>query len=628
MLAKIALYSLDDFYAQAESQDGSGEPMIMVSRHLSPETPNSAVETMRRLEGIVASAMDGIITIDSAQHIILFNPAAERIFGLKAEDAIGQPIERLIPDRHRMDHAAHIHRFSETGVTTRQMGSLGAISGLRIGGEEFPLEASISQIDVGGERLSTVILRDITERKAAEDALADSQRRMEGVVNSAMDALITADEQQRIILFNPAAERMFGVAAKEAIGSPIERFMPERFREGHSEHIARFKETGITNRRMGALGAISGLRSSGEEFPIEASISQIAVGGVQIATVILRDITERKANEEALQLLAREVDHRAKNALAVVQALVSLTQAATKEEFVIAVRGRVAALGRAHSLLAQNKWEGADLAQIVTDETGAYVRPGQINIESPPILIGPKGVQPISMLIHELATNAVKYGALSAREGRVDIRLTILPSHELEICWVESGGPPVTCPETTGFGSTLVNQVVTRQLGGWLDIGWHRRGLRLIATLPASVYRLETSAVAHPANKAPAYGHVAVSGQRLLIVEDESLIGMELSRELTSLGWGILGPATTMQEARTILGTPPLPYAAILDVNLGGDLVYPLAEELRDLGIPFIFCTGYEHLDQRWRYPDSPIVRKPVNMFALSSELEKLLPAA
>ena len=189
----------------------------------------------------------------------------------------------------------------------------------------------------------------------------ETKRRLEGIVDSAMDAIITIDERQRIILFNPAAEKMFGVSNGEAIGEPISRFIPQRYRAGHDDHIRRFRSTGVTGRRMGALGAISGLRADGDEFPIEASISQVDVEGERLATVILRDITERLANEEARLLLAREVDHRAKNALAVVQALVSMTTAPTKEDFIVAVNGRVGALGRAHRLLAQNRWQGGDL---------------------------------------------------------------------------------------------------------------------------------------------------------------------------------------------------------------------------------------------------------------------------
>lgn len=601
----------------------------MASRSRRLQSSRRALETMQRLEGIVASAMDGIITINDEQRVVLFNPAAERMFGLPVADALGQHISRFMPVRYRHAHEAHIQRFAQTGVTNRQMGSLGAISGLRADGEEFPIEASISQVEVGGERLSTVILRDITERKAAEDALIESRRRMEGIVESAMDALISVDEQQRIIVFNPAAERMFGVDAAEAVGAPIERFVPERFRLGHSEHIRHFKEAGVTNRRMGALGAISAVRANGEEFPVEASISQVDIAGAKIATVILRDITERKANEEARHLLAREVDHRAKNALAVVQALVSLTRAATKEEFIAAVRGRVSALGRAHSLLAQNRWTGADLLKIATDETAGYHRDGQVEIKGPPLVLPPSAVQPVSLLLHELATNAVKYGALSNDAGRVAVGWSVLQGGELEITWTETGGPPTREPARAGFGSTLVREVSTRQLGGSLSIAWPASGMRLVATLPPSAYRSDMSAPSAPSTAAPP-PDLAPTGRRgrLLVVEDESLIAIAICQDLTSLGWDIIGPAATIEEARRMIDETSLPDAAVLDVNLAGKLVYPLAEWLRSQDVPFVFCSGYEQLENHPAFETWPRVRKPVNVEVLDDELRRVRDAA
>jgi len=584
---------------------------------------------MQRLEGILASAMDGIITINDEQRIVVFNPAAERMFGLPASEALGEPISRFIPEGHREAHAEHIQRFVETGVTDRQMGSLGAISGLRATGEEFPIEASISQVQIGGERLATVILRDITERRAAEAALIESRRRMEGIVESAMDALITVDEQQRIILFNPAAERLFGVDAADAVGGSLERLIPERYRSTHAEHIQRFKAAGVTTRRMGALADISGLRANGEEFPLEASISQVEVGGATLGTVILRDITERRANEEARHLLAREVDHRAKNALAVVQAVVSLTRAATKEEFIVAVVGRVAALGRAHSLLAQNRWEGGDLAKICADETAGCHREDQVQILGPRVVLSPSAVQPVGLLIHELATNAVKHGALSVDPGRVEISWTILPDGDLELRWKESGGPSVEEPTTAGFGSTLVKQFTTRQLGGTLDIHWPTSGMQLIATLPSSTYRFD-----HPPSPAEAASE-SVSEDvptlrrgRLLVVEDETLIAMAVSRDLASLGWDIIGPAATVEEARQLMHRTPLPDAAVLDVNLAGKLVYPLAEWLQAKRVPFVFCSGYEQLEDYPAYERCPRVRKPVDIRLLDGELIRAREAA
>lgn len=596
-----------------------------------PRKPlNDVAETRLRLEGIVASAMDAIITVDDDQRIVLFNPAAERMFGLSAEAALGEPITRFIPERYRSSHGDHIRRFADTGVTSRQMGSLGAISGRRENGEEFPIEASISQVEIAGERLSTVILRDITERKRAEGALEESRRRMEGIVNSAMDALITIDSQQRILLFNPAAERMFEVSAAEALGEPISRFIPERFRAGHDEHIRRFRATGVTDRRMGALGAISGLRVTGEEFPVEASISQIEVEGELLATVILRDITERRANEEARLLLVREVDHRAKNALAVVQALVSLTRAPTKEAFVVAVRGRVAALARAHTLLSRNRWEGADLARVITDETEAYQRPGQVQIDGPRLNLAADAVQPISLLVHELATNAVKYGALSVESGRVKIAWRTTADQELELTWLETGGPAVTIPTGKGFGSTLVSEVTTRQLGGRMDIDWNAEGMRLRVLLPGRNYRPAQSQVRRSTGDADAGGSMEGkdNGGLILIVEDEVLVAMELSDGLQQLGWEVLGPAASTDEALTLLAKGRQPDAAILDINLAGKLVFPLADLLRARGIPFVFCTGYEEVGEDDRYRDAPVVRKPVNLNMLGSELRKVMAEA
>ena len=600
----------------------------MNARQTKPRSSRRGTESARRLEGIVASAMDGIITVNDRQEVVLFNPAAERMFGLPAAEALGRHISLFMPERYRQAHATHIHRFLATGVTNRQMGSLGAISGLRADGEEFPIEASISQVQVGGERLATVILRDITERKAAEDALLESRRRMEGIVESAMDALITVDERQRIVLFNPAAERMFGVSVADAIGRPLEDFIPERFRSGHAEHIRRFKFAGVTNRRMGALGAVSGLRANGEEFPVEASISQVEVGGTRLATVILRDITERKANEEARHLLAREVDHRAKNALAVVQAVVSLTRATTPAEFVAAVRGRVAALGRAHSLLAQSRWEGGDLAKIATDETEAYHRGGQVRIAGPSFLLPPNAVQPLGLLIHELATNAVKYGALSVETGRVEISWKILPAGGLELHWVETGGRPVQEPASAGFGSTLIKEVATRQLGGSLDIRWPVTGMRLVATLPLVVYRPDAHAAAATEPEPAARPAPPRARGRLLVVEDESLIAMAVCQDLASLGWNIIGPAASIEEARLLMDDDSLPDAAVLDVNLAGQPVYPLAEWLQSKRVPFVFCSGYEQLEDHPTYEAWARIRKPVDIQALDRELRRVRQAA
>ena len=261
-----------------------------------------------RLDAIVRSAMDAIITVDRDQRIVLFNAAAERMFGCSAGEVLGGPLDRFVPERFRASHHLHIGRFATTGETSRRMGQQTALWALRTDGTEFPIEASISQVTVGDQKLLTVILRDVTERVQAEnhvrrarDELREGEARLEAIVRSAMDAIITANQEQRVVVFNAAAESMFGCPSALAIGAPLGRFIPERFRGTHRAHIDRFVLTGETSRRMGMQTALWALHADGTEFPIEASISHATVGGQKLLTVIMRDITERVDAEQALR---------------------------------------------------------------------------------------------------------------------------------------------------------------------------------------------------------------------------------------------------------------------------------------------------------------------------------------
>ena len=192
-------------------------------------------------------------------------------------------------------------------------GTLFTTSHRRSDGSTFPVEVSSIGADIGGEHLLLSVIRDITEREQAEAALRASQDRLAGIVTSAMDAIITVDAEQRIVLFNRSAEQMFGYAAQELAGQPLDQIILQRFRTAHRAHIERFGQTGVTTRAMGELGAISGLRADGIEFPIEASISQVEVAGQKLYTVILRDITARRQAEvERAELLERE--HAARDA--------------------------------------------------------------------------------------------------------------------------------------------------------------------------------------------------------------------------------------------------------------------------------------------------------------------------
>ncbi|GGG49066.1 hypothetical protein GCM10010964_40510 [Caldovatus sediminis] len=212
---------------------------------------------------------------------------------------------------------------------------------------------------------------------------------------------------------------------------------------------------------------------------------------------VVQDISERKAAEERQALLAREVDHRAKNVLAVTKALLRLSRRDDPTSFAETVEGRIDALARAHNLLAQNRWSGAELRNLVAEELAAYA--GRVEFLGPPVRLAPDAAQPVAMVLHELATNAAKHGALSVATGRVVVSWAPMPepSGGLRLTWTESGGPPPArsaggaAPAATvpsgggGFGSRLIQQTVRHQLGGTVTTEWAEEGLRCIVTIPA-----------------------------------------------------------------------------------------------------------------------------------------------
>ena len=260
-----------------------------------------------RLSGLLDSAMDAIITVDEQQKIVLYNRAAEKIFGWKADEMRGQPLERLIPDRYGAMHAQHVRRFGETGVTSRRMSGSSIVYGKRSTGEEFPVDASISQLDTPEGKLYTVILRDVTDRVQSEQEQLRLAQRLGGLLDSAMDGIISVDEAQRVVLYNRSAERIFGWNAAAVLGQPLERLIPRRFRPDHADHVRRFGRTGVTSRRMGdRTSVVYGLRANGEEFPMEASISQLDTAQGKVYTVIMRDVTERVRAERELATFAAE----------------------------------------------------------------------------------------------------------------------------------------------------------------------------------------------------------------------------------------------------------------------------------------------------------------------------------
>jgi PAS domain S-box-containing protein len=252
-----------------------------------------------RFAGIINSANDGIITVDREQRIVLFNPAAEKVFGYRAAELLGESLDRLIPSRFRAAHTHHVRKFEETGVTTRRMGALGTICGVRADGTEFPIEASISQVEAGGEKLFTVILRDITARKLGEEA----RNRLAAIVESSDDAIISESLDGLITSWNTGAEHLYGYSAAEVVGQPITMLIPPDLHEEEPRILDLIQR----GERLTQFETVR-LRKNGSRLNVSIIVSPIknTEGKIIGASKIAHDITERKRLEAAVAAAAEE----------------------------------------------------------------------------------------------------------------------------------------------------------------------------------------------------------------------------------------------------------------------------------------------------------------------------------
>jgi PAS domain S-box-containing protein len=344
------------------------------------------------------------------------------------------------------------------------------------------------------------------------------------------------------------------------------------------------------------------------------------------------DITTRKGAEEQQSLLAREVDHRAKNALAVVQSLIRLTRAEDPAAFARALEGRIAALARAHTLLARERWAGGNLALLLAEELAAYRSTGQVVLTGPTVALKADAVQPLSMSLHELATNAAKYGALSIPDGRVEIDWRV-ERGALILTWREVGGPRVAAPpQRTGFGAKLLDAAVRGQLGGEVNSTWRPSGL--CCELRIAADRLQETPL--PAKPAPPPATARMTstsacrrGLRVLLGEDETLLALDLANELRDLGCEVVGVAESVEDLQPYTDAAAARIdLAVLDVNLGGQASFPIADALLAQEIPVIFATGYGDLPRgHWAgNPQVVLLRKPVASADLAHAIASLFP--
>jgi PAS domain S-box-containing protein len=320
--------------------------------------------------------------------------------------------------------------------------------------------------------------RDITERREIEVALGESEQRLRflaAIVESSDDAIVSKNLDGIITSWNKGAERVFGYSASEAIGQPITLVIPEDRQSEERDILTRIRR----GERIDHFETVR-QRKNGSLIIVSLTVSPVkdANGKIVGASKIARDITEQKRNQELLATLAREAEHRSKNVLASALATVNLSQSCSPEDLKKTIVGRIQALANVCSLFVTTRWIGAELSAIATQELSPYseMHGKRVLIDGPQILLEPGVAQAIAVTLHELATNAAKYGALRQPNGQVHLEWSDSSDGQLRLRWTETGGPAVQEPARRGVGSRIIDGMIT-QLKGNARFDWRKDGL-------------------------------------------------------------------------------------------------------------------------------------------------------
>lgn len=341
---------------------------------------------------------------------------------------------------------------------------------------------------------------------------------------------------------------------------------------------------------------------------------------------------DRRRASERQDLLIAELNHRVRNILALIRGVARQSRSGgiQSSDFIALFEGRVEALARAHDQITRDQWAPAPLAPLIETEAAAYVggHAGRLELSGPPVLLEPTAFSTLALVIHEMMTNSAKYGSLSDN-GRLIVRWERDDDGDLLLLWREEGGPPVQAPTRSGFGSTIIHRAIPHDLGGKADIRYRLSGLEAQFRIPARHVRAGPEGMAMHPTRLPAASIRPGPTDRLLrgpilVLEDSLIIAMDLEDALRRLGARQVMVSANVDHALGELARER-PAAAVLDVNLGQQNSLPVADRLAELGIPFLFATGYgEQFDVPERHRHVPLVQKPYEPHILAEMMAVL----
>lgn len=574
------------------------------------KTGQEQQDNCHQLEEFFETSPVGFNVIASDGTILRANKAELELLGYAAEEYIGHQLAEFHADHHApgdmLDRLARGQKLDRYPAQIRAKDQ--SIKYVQI--------SSNAQFRDGhflGARCLTI---DVTQAAIAEQRIHERERESQRLLNAIPAAIYVTDAEGKVTFCNKAAADLVGrrpeidqdkwcvtwrLYSPDGTPVPLDACpMARSLRE---------------NRPIRGIELIAE-RPDGTRVPVLPFPTPLRdeTGKVVGAVNMLVDMSERKEAERTREVLIGELNHRVKNTLATIQAIAQQTLRHTPDpnQFVAGFTGRIQALAHVHTLLAANEWTGMELSTLMRLQIGAS-RSAQVGWSGPHVFLQPQVALHLAIMLYELVSNARKFGALSAPDGHLQIRWSVESRDErvLHIEWTEGGGRFTPRSGNRGFGSILIEQIAGASGGGAravLDdhgINWH-----IWLPLPA----IPASRAARGGNARSADGSRAdrsiLAGKRILIIEDEPLIALELSQILLDAGMEVAGIAQTIVQARLAMETLKS-SAVMLDANLDGQKVDDLAVTLSRENVPFVFVSGYDRDNLPAAFRNRPHVLKP-----------------
>jgi PAS domain S-box-containing protein len=581
-----------------------------------------------RFRGVFEHAVIGIVIRDMEERFLSCNPAYIRMLGYSEEELRAFAFPTYVHPEDRDENIALCKKVASGEIPSFEIVN----RYVRKDGQSIWVHKLVSLLrDPAGQPTNILVLvTDMTERKRFEEALRVSEERSRGIFEYAGTGIAIGDMEGRLQSGNPAYCSMLGYTKEELRGLTIEDLVhPEdaeaclaNFRRLVAQEIPSFQSL---NRYVAKDGRAVWVHK-------HVSLLRDDRGRPISALALVTDVTERKRQENHINLLMREVNHRSKNMLSLVQAVARQTLAANPEDFLDRFGKRIEALAANQDLLIKNAWNGADIAELVRSQLAPFddLTGTRIELRGPPLFVSANAAQALGMALHELATNAGKYGALSSTNGRIEVGWCIQRDERDEeifvMTWREQCAHLIAVPDRQGFGSFVVGSMAELSLSAKVDLSFPATGVIWQLRCAARAVLEGTISSAAPGETV---GPLAVQPPasrrpRILVVEDQPLVAVEIANAITEAGFEVLGPARSVPQALELLKGSGCD-AAVLDINLGHETSEAIAIELKANGTPFVTLSGYAQEQHHHAFADAPALNKPLRLQLLLDEIKKCI---